>query len=293
MVKSKKDSNLHCKNKDCKIIMTESEYNTIVKVAQKKASLQKELSDLIDRHSMLTFKDPTKEFSIGEIVSINSGWNNCKIIDKHSNLFYLIEYSFTENNYGKPVTSTRTNWVMWQNIFKKQDGEKPTPIFNKRETSIFKRVSFSNRHVDSLIQTYYHFGIDLNPVYQRDLCWELEDKVKLIDSIFNMRDIGKFVFIHLPFVSNTNPGYEILDGKQRLATIIEFVEDRFQYNGYFYSQLQSVDKRMFADVLISWAEVQDLTEQDKYHYFVELNTTGKPQDQAHIEKVRNLIKNKP
>ena len=79
----------------------------------------------------------------------------------------------------------------------------------------------------------------MNPDYQRDYVWELSDKQLLIDSIFNNIDIGKFAFIHLDYKTwnKTGYAYEILDGKQRLKTIIDFYENRFSYKGIYYNDL--------------------------------------------------------
>jgi uncharacterized protein with ParB-like and HNH nuclease domain len=65
--------------------------------------------------------------------------------------------------------------------------------------------------------------------------WELEDKVALIDSIFNNVDIGKFAFIHLNYGEKYT--YEILDGKQRMRAILDYYENRFQYKGKYFNEL--------------------------------------------------------
>ena len=69
--------------------------------------------------------------------------------------------------------------------------------------------------------------------------WDIEDKVKLIDSIFNNIDVGKFAFIKVPYKDNS-PSYECLDGKQRVTALIEFYEGRFEYKGlkYYHSNIK-------------------------------------------------------
>ena len=46
-------------------------------------------------------------------------------------------------------------------------------------------INFNNSTIESLLHTYYNFGINMNPDYQRDYVWTMEDKLLLIDSIFN------------------------------------------------------------------------------------------------------------
>jgi hypothetical protein len=83
------------------------------------------------------------------------------------------------------------------------------------------RLHYSQRSLDGLVHMFYSFGINMDPDYQRGLVWTLEDKQALIESIFDDVDIGKFVFAQRPFEANA-PGYEIIDGKQRLSALIDF-----------------------------------------------------------------------
>lgn len=73
--------------------------------------------------------------------------------------------------------------------------------------------------------------IDFNPEYQRrgDV-WKKPQKQLLIDSIINQFDIPKFYFHELSNneINNSNKNYAIIDGKQRLMSIIEFIEGRYK-----------------------------------------------------------------
>jgi hypothetical protein len=84
-------------------------------------------------------------------------------------------------------------------------------------------------------------NIDFNPRYQREgLVWKIKNKQLLIDSIINELDIPKFYF-HLNINSN-NPIvneskkdylYSIIDGKQRLNTIFEFIDNKWALSNNF------------------------------------------------------------
>ena len=126
--------------------------------------------------------------------------------------------------------------------------------------------------------------------YQRGNVWSLEDKQLLIDSIFNNRDIGKFVFCRLKYEPNSK-GYEVLDGKQRITAIIEFIEDRFEYKGFVFSELSWADQNQFDMVTIAIATIDEPTEKEKYEYFLKLNVAGHAVDPKHIEYVESLLKN--
>lgn len=155
-------------------------------------------------------------------------------------------------------------------------------------TPNFYVLNYSQRDVSGLMTMVTAFGLDMSPEYQRGLVWEESDKVKLIDSIFSQVDIGKFVFRKLPFKSE-GPAYEIVDGKQRLNALLEFMSDRFAYKGKTWSQLSQNDRRYIDGYSISYAQLDEkYTRQQILELFVRLNTGGKPMDPSHLAKIAHL-----
>lgn len=74
-------------------------------------------------------------------------------------------------------------------------------------------------------------SIELNPDYQREGgIWSMEKKQLLIDSILNGYDIPKFYFHEFSPAKKIKGGgickYAIVDGKQRLSAIWDFIENR-------------------------------------------------------------------
>lgn len=151
-------------------------------------------------------------------------------------------------------------------------------------------LNYSQRDIAGLVTMLSSFGVDMNPEYQRELAWEESDKVRLIDSIFNQVDIGKFVFRKLPFKSD-GPGYEVVDGKQRLNALLEFMADRFAYRGKKWSELSRFDRGYFESYSISYAELHEsYTRAQVLELFVRLNTGGKPMDPHHLQRVALMAK---
>lgn len=226
-------------------------------------------------------------FKVGDQVQLGHLKNSIITECLDNGKIYKVTSIATNNNYGKPYDSVSTMYVPWMRL-------KPykTPSQNF-EISIFSvkddfRLSFSQRNVEGLLSMTYDFGIDLNPDYQRGSVWTLEDKVFLINSIFNRIDIGKFAIIRLPFKSRS-PSYEMLDGKQRLEALMDFYEGKFSFKGKFFRDLNHLDQHVFIDHPITIGECEDLSQKQKYEYFLRLNVRGKPQDPNHIQKVQDLL----
>lgn len=60
--------------------------------------------------------------------------------------------------------------------------------------------------------------IDLNPSYQRDVVWSNKDSVQLIDSILRGIPLPSVIFLQ-----GEDGKYQIVDGKQRVTTILRFI----------------------------------------------------------------------
>lgn len=80
--------------------------------------------------------------------------------------------------------------------------------------------------------------VDFVPIYQRyGNIWSPEKKKLLIDTIINGFDIPKFYFNYFVEANNVlNPSkaiYAVIDGKQRLQAILDFLNDKFALDDEF------------------------------------------------------------
>ena len=207
---------------------------------------------------------------------------NTVVLEVYDDLLYKIRSYGTKDVYGKPTYYEQYNMVSWIEI-RKIIPHKHTDFAVKNDMEI----RFHNTSLDSLLHRIYHSGVNFDPEYQRDLVWDLADKVSLIDSIFNNIEIGKFAFIKRDY--SYDIFYEILDGKQRLTALREFYEDRFEYKGCTYSEMSPDDRHHFRNTGVTIGDIAEPKDRkDIYRYFVKLNTAGKPIDQSHLDKIKKL-----
>ena len=83
--------------------------------------------------------------------------------------------------------------------------------------------------------------------------------------------------------------YEILDGKQRLTTLVEFYEDRFKYRGFYFSELSFRDQHKFTGHSITYGYLENPSKEAIFETFIKLNTCGKPMASKHIDHVKELL----
>jgi Protein of unknown function DUF262 len=136
--------------------------------------------------------------------------------------------------------------------------------------------------------------------YQRPFVWELENKQLLIESIYNNVDCGKILVRNRGWGELRvlqKDGHElawkdVVDGKQRLNAIKEFLDGKFPdlYGNYYYDLSDSAQKRLEDHQLFSYSELPEGTkDEDVLRQFLRLNFCGVPQSKEHIKYVKSLI----
>lgn len=256
--------------------------------------LASQKKELIEKVTWGFVGTPTRQFEIGESV-VWGHHNNTVVLEKElEGQIYLTHTDSVKEadreSYQRESHTISTQWQSWVDLTKIFDVEEA----RAREKFSVKddvNLQFLQSTINSFDTYVYHFGIDMNPDYQRGLVWSLEDKQSLIDSIFNNVDIGKFSLIQRDYETakkTTQHTYEVLDGKQRLTALIEFREDRFRYKGKLFSELHFADQIHINGYSISVAHVKDMTKEQIYRYFLKLNTSGKPMDGKHLDHVKDL-----
>jgi hypothetical protein len=99
--------------------------------------------------------------------------------------------------------------------------------------------------------------LQLSPKFQRKSIWTDDAKSYLMDTIIRGKPIPK-IFIRQTINVDTRQSIrEVVDGQQRLRTIISYLNDGFviskkhneKYGGYFFSQLGNIDPDIQSQIL--------------------------------------------
>mgnify|MGYP006304454475 CR=1 FL=1 len=224
-----------------------------------------------------------RKFKIGERVSLGAH-KECYVREKyHDGYYYRVECLGVKRGREGEVNAyvDEMHVTEWHNI---HPFETKDTGFRQEEKYYIRQI---NSAVDSLIHICTRAGIDFDVEYQREHVWTIKDKVSLIDSIFNNIDIGKIVLVQRDYSADVF--YEVLDGKQRITAIRDFYEDRFKYNGYYYSELSRTDKHKFGNHAIALGYLENPDKHAIFESFIKLNTCGKPMAKKHIDHVQKLL----
>jgi len=134
--------------------------------------------------------------------------------------------------------------------------------------------------------------LDLNPPYQRKSVWSPKDRRFFLDTIFRNYPTPP-IFIHRTIDDNGFTEYHVVDGKQRLETILNFAKNKIaidanfgdiNYNGKKFNDLNPEQKRKFWDytLVVDFIETVDGANIDQVFDRVNRNSINlQPQELRH------------
>lgn len=173
--------------------------------------------------------------------------------------------------------------------------------YNKKE-KIFKNEKIGEITIPELDwnpTVFNEEGIEVE--YQRPFVWTLEEKQILIHSIYNNIEIGKIVLrtrawnwvekrLKEGLIEHTT-FKQIVDGKQRCKTILEFINNEFpDSQGNFWDDLSfNAQRKFFSFRYITYGELgETATDKDVLNTFMCINHTGKPMSKEHLDFVKSI-----
>lgn len=236
---------------------------------------------------------PTRSFTIGEHCYLG-GLSDCTVAG-----IYLD---------GKQIVVKHSQGYLsdwWHEVDKQRRKDIPR-LFEEA-----RRGSALTSGMDSIIHLYMADGLVCDPTYQRGYVWTTADKEALLDSVFERLEIGSFTFVRkhgfshegddsvMHYVTLAGDDFyipkskdycvTIIDGQQRLTTLIDFYLDRFAYKGILFSEMNQRDRNEFCTFSVQFRMIEEeqVTRLDILKLFLQANR-GVPQSPEHVAKVKAL-----
>ncbi len=261
-----------------------------------------------DNWNMALYGKPTREFEVGEEIILGA-LKNVKIVHVYGDGIYAIECLFTfDARHTPPALERRV--VKWIDIDKKDISQTAKPFTNDE----YRVPNFLQSDMGSLIHMNSHNGYVMDTRFQRGYVWTQSDREALIETIFNQGTIGSFLL-------NRHSGYNfkdsdevnefrtltgetvlipkkdnftisVIDGQQRLTTLMNFYLNRWAYKGLYYSELSWKDRSTFQRMRVSYALVDESDGwalKDWVWLFLQANK-GVSQSREHLAKMEEYYK---
>lgn len=149
--------------------------------------------------------------------------------------------------------------------------------------------------IDDIFRLLKNKEIEIQPKYQRRrTSWPITAKTSLIDTIINNYPIQP-IYLREYYNDNNNRIKEVIDGQQRISTIVEFLNDRYElgenfteseYIGYKYYELPLDLKKAINNYELSFLSIRGATEADIVTIFSRINSFTLP---LNPQEKRNAI----
>jgi uncharacterized protein with ParB-like and HNH nuclease domain len=124
---------------------------------------------------------------------------------------------------------------------------------------------------------------------QRDFVWDIDQKRELIWSILIGRNIPRMAMIN-----TYEEVYQVIDGKQRLSTMLEFYKGKFslKIDGKYYLYLdlpqdyqRQIERFNFSYYIVNEIDTEIISDEQKIHWFKFINFAGTPQELSHLNSL--------
>ncbi|MFQ3246475.1 MAG: hypothetical protein ACI9SP_003127 [Arenicella sp.] len=153
----------------------------------------------------------------------------------------------------------------------------------QKDTTKMKNFDSRTYSIDDFMEWETNNQLELSPKFQRRSVWSDTARSYLMDTIIQGKPMPK-VFIRHKLNPKTRKSIrEVVDGQQRLRTILAFMKDGFkistshnkQYGGLYFSELDSVDDEIQSHILnyeISVDLLVNMSDSDVLDVFGRLNS---------------------
>jgi hypothetical protein len=160
------------------------------------------------------------------------------------------------------------------------------------------RIRRNTYPFDALLRHEYKFDFEVflpskGFNLQRDFCWTLMQKQQFILSILKENPIPKVAVIQYKSKDGEQV-YQVIDGKQRISTYIEFYKGEFYITvdgtNYYYDDFDEMAQYHYnnfsfvGDLAYEYWD-EPISDDDKIKWFMQVNFAGTPQDLEHFNKL--------
>ena len=143
------------------------------------------------------------------------------------------------------------------------------------------RVDYQPLLVQDLVTWHKNSEIDLSPWYQRRAVWTVPQKAYLINTLFEQKPVPTLYFRSSVDLEQDKSLREVVDGQQRIRSILEYVQGDFAVRHpnhkqkVKHEQLRSEEKRKFRETQLSGGWLLGASDPDVIEVFGRLNSVSK------------------
>ncbi len=155
-----------------------------------------------------------------------------------------------------------------------------------------ERVDYQSLVIQDLLNIYNNGSLNIDPWYQRRSVWSNPQKAYLVNTIFEGKPVPSIYIRHQIDVEREKSIKEVVDGQQRIRSIISYRNDEFaaghpdHKKKVKYSELTNAQKKLFLGTALSVGYLIGAEEPDVIEIFGRINSISKtlnPQEKRNAQ----------
>jgi hypothetical protein len=155
-----------------------------------------------------------------------------------------------------------------------------------------ERVDYESLIIQDLLNFHNNESLDISPWYQRRSVWSVPQKAYLINTIFEKKPVPSVYIRHQIDIDNERSVKEVVDGQQRIRTIISYRANEFparhpEHRGKVtFSELTRAQKSTFLATALSVGYLIGAEDSDVIEIFGRINSISKtlnPQEKRNAQ----------
>ena len=141
--------------------------------------------------------------------------------------------------------------------------------------------------MENTLQRYAEMGLDLDPDFQRAHVWTPEQKSRYVEFLFREGQSGRDLYFNcVGWMASYKGPFVIVDGKQRLQAIRDFLADKVR----IFGSLRSEYEGKVPPFLTVKFHINNLrTRKEVLQWYHDLNAGGTVHTNDELDKVRRLL----
>lgn len=173
------------------------------------------------------------------------------------------------------------------------------PIQQSLQKKLSYEEDFESVTLRSSVKYFYMLFnddlIDLNPIYQRGYVWTEQQKNDYILNLFENKAEIRPVVIQYAIKDKNDDILEILDGKQRLSTLFDFINNKITVNSLYFKDLTNEDQEFIMNHKIDYRRIMNrsnssnLKLETRLQLFYEINLYGTKMTDEELKEVQKLL----
>lgn len=158
----------------------------------------------------------------------------------------------------------------------------------KLTSEICYTANFRWSGIQKTIKEYVDDGLNMDPEFQRGHVWNESQKIAYIEYKLKGGAGANEIKFNCPgWNSGKIDDFVLVDGKQRLAAVDDFFNNKIKAFGYFYSEYEDKNNISRIDFVFKINHLK--TNLEVLNWYIEINTTGTPHTYEEINKVKDMI----